>query len=200
MSDMIQQGISRMGGEPARKKSPLVKVLLALSLLAILVVVGLVKSFLEFEAERKQYDVFKPHIESYLQLAAEGEPGEGEPYVSGKIITVAADSKVVDTWALSRLPEDLRARTPDEVGTVALYKKEWKKVGQYVSEETGERTRAAYRGFAYLTLIDWRAKTVIGSRTFKGKMPRKRISEDSSGAGGLPMWDVWKYIGSLPRR
>lgn len=94
---------------------------------------------------------FKPHIESYVNIPNLKHAPQ-QRYIRGRIIPVDPDRKRIHLAALRLLPNDLRAQSPDEVGTIM-----W--------------VRSDYRDYT-IALIDrststvvWQKEYVISSRT-----------------------------------
>src|SRR5262245_48161547 len=61
---------------------------------------------------------FQSHLQEYLAQPKPGEAGQTQAgYIKGKVITVEPNKRELD-WLYFDLPADLRAKKPEEVGTV----------------------------------------------------------------------------------
>lgn len=167
--------------------------------LVVLLGVGVTKSFLSFVEQENQRAGFDSHIGEYVNTDI-GTQTSDSPYLRGRLVTVDVDRSEVDYWTYPKLPEDLRAATPDQVGTVGLIKWGFEKVGYYENVETGEQTGDAYRSHARLTLIDWVEKTRIAEITFEGAAPVGGLTRDGDFKSMQPMFQIVDYLTSLPRR
>ena len=181
-----------------KKNSFAIRLVITAVALIAFVVVGLVRSVVEYSDDLERLQAFNPHVMGYLAVADQ-EAAAGEGHVRGKIVIVDAKAREAHAWAQGQLPDELRADQPDDVGTVAVWASEWEHVGDYVDAETGARAGNAYRGRLRVTVVDWPAKTVVVERTFEGSEPVQRKRGDGDDRGGLPTWDALEFLTGLPR-
>ena len=116
----------------------------------------------------------------------------GRPNTKEKDITVDRKVQEVD-YVYFYLPEDMRAGSTDEEGTVVLL--DWHKtqVGKYDGGSPG------YVQTCRVALIDKAANAVVGESTFRGGDSPKSKKERESGTGPKPTDEVVRYFTSLPR-
>lgn len=159
----------------------------------------LIKSFIQFSDQEKQKDVFRPYIHKYISGPYESA-FTSEPYVRGRILSIDIKDSTVDEFTFSKLPEELKARSADEVGTLLFC--EWYSVkeGEYFNEETDEKTGDAYRSYANVSIIDLKEKRLIHIRNFKGADPLKATNITGDFTSMQPMFEVIDYVKSLPRK
>ncbi len=167
--------------------------------LLVLLGVGVTKSFMGFVAQENQRAGFSSHIDTYLKADITPQTSEA-PYLRGKLVTIDVDRAEVDYWTYPKLPDDIRALSPDQVQTIGLIQWGWDKVGHYEDVKTGQETGDALQSHARLTLIDWVDKTCIAERTFEGDAPLKGLTRDGDFKSMQPMFQIVDYLGSLPRR
>lgn len=167
--------------------------------LVVLLGVGVTKSFLSFVEQENQRAGFDSHIVEDLKTDIATHTPDS-PYLRGKLVTIDVDRAEVDYWTYPKLPEDIRAMTPDQVGTVGLIKWDFEKVGYYENVETGRQTGDAFQSNARLTLIDWVEKTRIAEMTFEGAAPVGGLTRDGDFKSMQPMFQIVDYLTSLPRR
>lgn len=167
--------------------------------LLVLLGVGVTKSFMRFAAEEDQRAAFNPYIDGYLKTEV-GAEASGSPYLRGKLVTIDVDRAQVDYWTYPKLPEAIRAASPDQVRTVGLIQWGWDNVGHYEEVDTGRKTGEAFQSHARLTLIDWVDRTCIAEVTFEGKAPVGRTTRDGDFKSMQPMFRIVDYLTALPRR
>ena len=165
----------------------------------VLLGVGVTKSYLHFSQMEKQRAGFNSQIENYLTTDI-GTASSNSPYLRGKLVTIDVDKGEADYWTYPKLPDEIRALTPDEVQTVGLIQWSYEKVGHYEDPETGEQTGDAFQSHGHLTLIDWVDRTCIAEVDFQGDAPIQSLSYDGDYKGWQPMFKVVDYLTDLPRR
>lgn len=127
-------------------------------------------------------------------VSASGTPTEGEPVITGGIVTVNADKDEIDEGVYIRLPARLQARSPREVATVVLIKYTKEVVGEY---EDGDD---ALQEFANLTIVDLASGKQYKGETINGPEPPFVKSSSSSGEGGpVNRQNIADYLKRLAR-
>jgi hypothetical protein len=152
--------------------------------LALLIIAGAVGLVVAYGQFRDAGDLarFDPKLKAWATEPARASPGTAS--VRGRVrpvlhtwhtTNVRGPYPAVD-WALYwKLPDDLRARTPDEVGTVLWL--DWTEktrtavVARNSVMETSKITTIIET--CKVTLIDVRANRRLASRIFRGKDPDK---------------------------
>ena len=142
----------------------------------------------------KQMAPFQAHVQEYLAMAGPAAP-TSEGYVKGKVITVDTKDKSID-YLYFDLPEELQAKTPDEVGTVVLLQWGEEQVGHYDSP-TGP---GAYKHTCQVILVDKERKAVVGGRRFVGSDPPQRKKSSESGYGSKPTSEIVTFLRTVPRK
>ncbi len=190
--------VTHVEGTPAR--SFLGRRLLVVGgLLVIVVLSGFVRSFIEFSEQDRRLEAFRPLVAGWVALASAPRSAEG-PVTRGRVAMVDEDQAVMHDWAHGQLPPALRPDTPEQVGTVALCRSEWRHVGYYEDRQSGERSGEAWQGVLHVTLVDPAAGQVLAQRTFEGAEPVSQKRAEGDADGGLPYFDALEWIEGLPRR
>jgi hypothetical protein len=141
---------------------------------------------------------FASKMSEYLTLvpADAPVPEEATPYINGKILAIDKTNEVGAPSAVHvALPEELRAQSPEEVGTVVWV--EWKETrfGTY-----GDSGIVAYRIDADVTVIDAVKKVVIARETFQGGDPPSTAPAGGGpGRGPRPVAKIVGYLEQLAR-
>lgn len=164
-----------------------------------LVAMVVVKSIMNFAAEEASRDAFNAAAAEYIDFAYP-DSQESAPYISGKLVTIDVTGRKADYWTYPKLPPDLRAGTPDEVGTVALIRWEKKLVGYYEDAAGKKRGGDAFQAVGNVTLVDWRQKRIIDRKTFVGDKPVEAKRDEADYMAWWPMFDVVEYLKALPRQ
>src|SRR5262245_1828947 len=149
---------------------------------------------------------FGKHVNEYgAAFAPAGAGGVGGPagapqafagqgYVIGKVIPVdMKGSKSID-WIYFDMPNDLRAKKPDEVGTVAQLSWSEDKIDEYTDGA------GAYVHVCKVDVIDLGKKSVVVSQTFRGGEPPMEKSHSGSAYGSKPTQDIVNWLKNMPRR
>jgi hypothetical protein len=137
--------------------------------------------------------LFQGHIQEYLSITRE-QREQGE-YLRGKVIVVNTGDKEVDCDVFFELPSELRAATPEEVGTIVRLKWGTKMVGMYVSGRGSEG--AADAQTCEVTVIDKSIPAIVAWRSFQGDDPPMHFT--GARTGPKPVKAVVDFITSLPR-
>jgi hypothetical protein len=140
--------------------------------------------------------VFKPfesHLSEYLSFSAHQEKSTDSGHISGKVITVDKVNRKFDDLYFS-LPHNLRASTPDEVGTIVLIECTESIAGTYEDGKNGHSTNCAVR------IIDKSKKVVFPESEFYGEEPPKTKSIHGDWYGARPLKEIVKFITALPRQ
>lgn len=115
-------------------------------------------------------------------------------YISGKVITVNRLEGTFDELFFA-LPSDLRAQTPDEVGTIIWIDCAEVAVATYVSGAKGYSTTCA------ITVIDKTQNLIVAQpQEFVGEKPPSSKSGVADWHGKRPLKEMIEYIKSLPRQ
>lgn len=169
--------------------------------LGVVVLLGfrMAQSFVAFKNEDTVMQVLSTEAERYAGLASLPDAGT-EPYVAGKLLTIDVEKRAVDFWTYSKLPQELKAMDPSDIGTVALITWGWKLVGDYVDHETREKTGEAYRSTADVALVDVNARVVVARQSFDGDDPAGGLTREGDYRSERPMFKVLAYLERLPRK
>lgn len=178
------------------------RVAAGLVLFFLAAVAGSIPYYLYIEGPRHQlakYETrFADKIRDYVALVPQdAEPApDAKPYLAGKAVVIektATGAQVSEVHAA--LPPDVRAETPEEVGTVVLI--EWKDVrgGHY-----GETAALAYRVHGDVRLINLQSKTLLAHEDFPGGDPPPQApAGGGDGRGSKPIAKIVGYINGLDR-
>jgi hypothetical protein len=169
---------------------------------------------------------FIPHLSEYINLDQLKSDPESTPYIVGKVIFVdlyeyeepnAPPRKIktdffaqvdmkwtkqLNYYEFAGLPSDLRASSPEEVGTIIWLIWDAKTEGVYSAGDV-KTNISACRIVCRMKIIDRKRLTIVGEKEFFGGDPpkTKRISGISRAAyGSKPSSQIVKYIESLPRK
>lgn len=180
------------------KKMGIWFLLIALALI-FLIGIKLAQSFYRFARQDETMNSFLPYISEYLNTPFVDQYAT-KPYLSGKVVTVDVDRRIVDTWTYPKLAEAIRAKNPQEVGTLVLIKWGREKIGDYQNVETGERTGEAFRGKASLTVIDWNNKFKLAEEVITGEEPATALRGKGNYESQQPMFKILAYLKRLPQK
>jgi hypothetical protein len=141
---------------------------------------------------------FTPFMASYV-APPEAAPSQrmiagSDPRVKGKLLIVDLDAGEVDEAHFS-LPDDLRARTPSEVGAVAQV--QWKTWEAARTSRYGYFGAPTYVQEVRLTLIDRASRQVIGTAYFRSGFPEEQLLIPAT--GDKPTKEVIEYLVAFPR-
>lgn len=107
------------------------------------------------------------------------------PYVKKRILIVDKDKRRVDTLQMF-LPDDLRARNPEEVGTIVWLEDSESKAGDYHEEGTGKFTGSGFVRVVEVSLIDRGLHSIISRQRFRGSDPPPKASSAGDERGSYP--------------
>lgn len=160
-------------------------------------------SIYEFAEEEANREGFRSEMTSYLALR-DSPPIEGGAYIKGKLVTIDLKEKAVDYWTYSKLPSEIKALTPNEVGTIVFIDWGWKKVGDYQLKDTGETVGEAKQSLATVSIIDNETKEKVLTKVFIGQEPiaGRQVKENESAdfASARPTFDIIDFLKNLPRK
>lgn len=160
-----------------------------------------VQSFVAFKNTDTRMAMFEPEMGAYLSLGSLSESADpANPHVRGKLVTVDVGQSAVDSWTYPKLSKALQAATPDEVGTVALIRWDWKRIGAYVDPETNRETGEAFVSAADVTLVDLADRRVIARAAFEGDPPAGGLTREGDDRSERPMFKIVEWLEGLPRR
>jgi hypothetical protein len=137
-----------------------------------------------------------PFVEGYWMKARPLKEHKGEPYVRGKLIIL---DRKLDRHLLHpvywKIPEELRAATPEDVGTIVRIDTRYEIVGRY------SRGTTAQVVFYDVKVIDKEKGQVVGEKTFRGGEPSTRITRFwGQTIGDPPVAETAAYLAELPRK
>ena len=162
-------------------------VLLFLSPILAVVIFAVVRYLVVFEP---RFDLFEVHMSEYTSVANQ-QPGAW--YVHGKVLPIEMRTNTVEIQTYYELPGNLRATTPEDVGTVLWLDCTTRAVGTYTSGG------AARQWFCDVTLIDLSIPAIIGETSFAGSEPPRTTTKSSGETGSFPAKEIVDYLESLPR-
>ena len=143
--------------KPSKKKVVLGLVVLLLVFMAVSGIVTVVRQ----QAETKEYaswaEAFQPHLGEYLHSeyspAQDAKPSQG--YIRGKLVVVDSTTGELDGLNSFLDLADLRARSPEEVGTVVLTAPRKGMVAIY------ENLKVGMQWTIEVTVVDLPAKMIV---------------------------------------
>jgi len=145
---------------------------------------------------------FLPYMDEYRE-AGKAVDAEGGPYIRGKVLVLRpdevepedGDQHFMMNIAYFGLPEELRAATPEEVGTVVWVRCGEKAVGTYTDGTS------AYQGYCVVTVTDWTLRSTVGQQLFEGIEPKSyKTGPGSRHAGEPATWKIVEWLAALPRK
>ncbi len=131
---------------------------------------------------------FKKHLDEYT--AAPDSTIVGDAYIKGKIITIDKEKNKVDPLYL-KLPKELHATQPEEVGTIVWLEWGEEKDGTYTDGS------GAYVYTCQVTIIDKSLRAIIGQRIFRGSSPPAVKTGAGSRYGSKPTNKIIDYLAYL---
>ncbi len=135
---------------------------------------------------------FKDHIDEYL--AINKEQTDQSVYVKGKMVVISKQEKEVDDEVYPALPNELRADSPAEVGTVVILKWGAQVRGVY----TGGNASALWHT-CEVTVIDRSLSAIVGRQDFRGGDPPVSTTGRGDIYGTKPIQEIVAYLTALPR-
>ncbi len=154
---------------------------------------------LELGRQHRTLVPFQPYLDEYLYLPGEKAGNAvlqmnftsptGSPYIRGKVIPVQVRDNTLDILYFD-LPKDLRAGSPEEVGTVVwlycVYSTQKIEFAAGAKRETNNYT-------CDVAVIDFQEQTMVAKQSF----------QKVAGGQGIPdvlYPDIIEYLSGLPRR
>jgi formylglycine-generating enzyme required for sulfatase activity len=163
----------------------------------VLVVVSILAIFAP-SAETARERAFEGRLGEFLSESGLG-PAAETGYVRGRVLVLDKETGTIDP-VFHLLRPDLRARTPEEVGTVVWLV--WKPVRVDAHDKGAEPPRGAYVQTCQVTVVDKAVGAYVGKKTFRGDdLPAKsyRVSDDLTDEyGPRPVGAVVDFVESLP--
>lgn len=173
----------------------------SLLFLFAVIFVACIPYYLYVERPRQRLDAyqeaFAASVPEYLSMVPPDTPiaDDAEPKLLGKAVVVDKQAEGGGVSAVhGQLPEEIRAESPTEVGTVVWI--DWKEFqyGRYSA------TRVGYRIDAVVTVIDKANKAVLDRVEFEGGLPPETAPSGSQhGYGPRPVEQILEYLSNLPR-
>ncbi|MGQ9585927.1 MAG: hypothetical protein ACUVXG_11080 [Anaerolineae bacterium] len=124
-----------------------------------------------------------------------GAPVGVRQHRRGKVLVVESDTGKANGRVLWELPAEIRAATPEEIGTlVCVGAKQQERVGSY------EDGAAAYRNHRQVCACLWPEQSPVLLRTVQGSSPPKaKTGRGRSASGGDPLpYEIASFIEALP--
>jgi hypothetical protein len=152
--------------------------------------------------EKAQLEAFTAKLDSWLAKPASTEPGTA--YVRGKLLPILHHEQRsgcgIERELFAALPHDLKATSPDEVGTVVWL--EWRSEFFKYARFSNGYAQNAYTPVCKLTVIDKTRNSIVDQRIFRGIDPDTASKgKDLYEINGIrPYGDILVYLRSLPRK
>jgi hypothetical protein len=145
---------------------------------------------------------FKKHIGDYLAVTEE-QPGLGA-YLRGRVVVIHVSNnkdgpgqrEEVDDEVSPLLPAELRAKSPEDAGTVVVLKWSADVVGVYPA---GDRTATALVHTCEARIIDLSLSAIVARQSFRGGDPPVSIAGGREAYGSKPTKEIADWLVSLPR-
>jgi hypothetical protein len=165
-----------------------------LVVIGILFIAGLIYGIITNLQQSADIKLFQEHIEDYVSIPNQQAISPfTESYLTGKVITVDINKNEIDQIYFD-LPEDLVAKTPEEVGTIIWLNWGEVLVGRYTDGAGG------YRIICEVTIIDKANSEIIDKETLSGSDPISVKEGSGNRYGSKPTSEVIDYISTLPRK
>jgi hypothetical protein len=186
----------RVRSRPAPSVSPDTWVKLAVGGVVVLVVlIGLCAFGGWFLYRNMQTAPFRGAMSAYLAAPAGAVPN-GTAHASGKMVVVDTTKKDVDWDIFFALPDNVRASSPQEVGTIVQLT--WAKIHSPPDYDNGA---PAYVQNCHVLVIDAKTKQQLFEQFLQGTEPPSSIdSTQSEGCGSKPTDQVLNFLKGLPRQ
>jgi len=166
-----------------------------LAIFALVVIVFGVFTLLEARRDAEEAARFEPYLNEYTSnTISDNYSIGGEPYIKNKIIMVDIDEKKFDNSLFHSSLMELKATTPEEVGTVI-----WLSWDEEIADHYTDGT-AAIRLNCFAQIIDITESSIIGEKLIYGSSPPSSKAGSGSRTGSKPDTNVIEYIKTLPRR
>jgi len=136
---------------------------------------------------------FEPFLGDYTKAVDGADEGEeAAASLVGKVVVIDRKEQEVDDLQFD-LPEEIRARQPEEVGTVV-----WLDWGRETQGGYTDGT-AAYVQTCTVTVIHREKWEVLGTTVFRGSDPPSFKKGGGSRSGSKPTDEVVRFLAALPR-
>lgn len=196
------------------------------SIIAVLLLIGFAWfSYSKIESCRneilereKQYQalskIFAPYLNYYADPLGFASAVTTSPYIKGKVLVVDCQPRTelpglkqalgkeawveVNRLEFLSLPEEMRAKTTTEVGTVVQLRWNQLQVGSY-KLQNGTIVPGC-KIICIVVIIDLAKKSVVGVKAITGDDPKSSIKSYESPYGMRPETEIVDCILSLPRR
>lgn len=167
------------------------------AIIGLVVILFLVRQIIH---ERK-LKPFQGHVSEYESIIDSAVPhAGGSGYIRGKVVIVNAREPEenlparIDYRVFFNLPEEMRAKRPDEVGSVVAL--QW---GKEIVGSFSDGTTAHFRT-CQVTIVDKEKRQIIGEKFFKGSAPPKSKTRGGSRSGSTPYHEIINYLKDLARK
>jgi hypothetical protein len=137
-------------------------------------------------------DPFKAHFSEYTTVSSL-KPNRAQAYLKGKIIAVNKKEKKIDDIYF-KLPEELRATKPENVGTIVWLDWGEDEVGTYTDAETATVITC------HMTVIDKSIPAIVGEINFRGDDPPELKKRLDSSSGTTPDEDIVFFLQNVPKK
>jgi len=160
----------------------------------IVLIAGLIWGLVNNLQQSAGIKVFQEHIEEYIAIPSQQTISPfAQSYISGKVITIDTNENKIDQIYFD-LPEELMAKSPEEVSTIIWLNWGEVLVGRYTDGAGG------YRIICEVTIIDKAKSAIVDKEIFSGPDPLSVKEGSGDRYGSKPTSEVIDYISTLPRR
>jgi hypothetical protein len=151
-----------------------------------------------FLVRRETDAAFRKDLKWYLEPPKRGQPSSWS--VSGKMVVVDVKQRAVDPLHF-KLPKELRAYSPDDVGSIVQLHWERVQMGHYVTRLNGVEVpvNAAYRWDCRAEVYDKASGALLTTKHFSGRDPPEMKHNDQV-EGLRPDDEIIEYLRGLPGR
>jgi len=138
----------------------------------------------------------KPFNAQAAQLMETKGNKDSTPYLKGKIVVFDEGTRKVDKDVFFDLPDDLRAKTPEEVATVVVVTWTEKTIDYY------EGNVPAIQQTGSVKVVDYSSKQTLGiPMQFTGPEPPMKIKKNSSeNKARRPVKEIVEFVKNLPKK
>ena len=166
---------------------------IAIAAIAVLIVAA--SSIWTSISRHRASSTFEGHLAGFLADTALARSDSGAPTAVGRLLVLDANTQTVHEWQ-HLLPDELRARTPDDVGTVVLVRHDSSVVGHYAPSGG-----PAIVHLLSLTFVEHLSQKVLGTRTFHGSAPPSSVpgSAGAGASGSVPNSLAISFLVTMPR-
>jgi hypothetical protein len=150
---------------------------------------------------------FAPHMDEYLKRdGLTDATGEGAPDVKGKLLPLDVRERAVASGIYTYLRHDVRATTPEEVGTIVWLEWGEESGARYAVEGRPDQTFTSSIQTCVVTVVDRAARKIVGREKLTSDQDeRVQVSKAQAETRGellseRPVAKVMAYLETLPRR